>query len=196
MHAVLVSEMQNDIVGKGGPLEHPGVAEAIVPGIQKLLQVARKWGVPVIYSQLSHIKGDPLFEWAPPHCIPGTWGIEVIDALKPEEGDFMVSVYRMDQFLFSTLEYTLSMLKVDTLIITGINTDTACLLTAMSAFQRGFDVILVTDCCGAWNEEKHQMGLNYLRPFKDFVEQLSLEETIDRLEGRTQRPPRKRWRER
>ncbi len=192
MHAVLVSDMQNDILAKGAVLEHHGVAEAIVPGIQELLQVARKERVPIIYTQLTDVRGDPLFEWAPPHCVPGTRGIEIIAELKPEEGDYVVSVYRMNQFLFSNLEYLLRMLNASTLIISGINTDTGCLLTAMDAFQRGFDVIIVTDCCASWNEEKHQTGLDYLKPFKDFIEQLTLEQTIARLEGRTKRPPRKR----
>lgn len=195
MYAVLVSDMQNDLLTKGAVLEHHGVAEAIVPEIQELLQVARKEGVPIIYTQLTDVRGDPLFEWAPPHCVPGTSGIEIIAELKPEEGDHVVSVYRMNQFLFSNLEHILRVLKVETLIITGVNTDTGCLLTIMDAFQRGFDVIVVTDCCASWNEEKHQMGLNYLKPFKDFVEQLTLEQTVSRLEGRTERPPRKRFRE-
>ncbi len=196
MYAVLISEMQNDLVAKGAPLEHPGVAEAIVPGIQRLLRVARKTKVTIIYNLLTYVKGDPLFEWAPPHCLPGTKGIEVINELKPKDGDYLVNIYRLNHFLFSNFEHILRVLKVNTLIVTGINTDTGCLLTAMDAFQRGFDVIVVTDCCAGWSEEKHQTGLSYLRPFKDFIEQLTLKQTIDRLEGKTDRPPRKRWRER
>jgi nicotinamidase-related amidase len=193
MYAVMVSEMQKDLVAKGAVLEHPGVADAIVPGIQRLLQTAREVNVPVIYNMLNFIKGDPLFEWGPPHCLPQTKGSEIIDELQPEAGDYLVDIYRMNHFLFSNFEHILRMLKIDTLVITGINTNAACLLTAVEAFQLGFDVIMVTDCCGAWNEEKHQSGLSYLRQFKDFIEQLTLSETIDRLEGKAQRQPRRRW---
>jgi len=195
MYAVLVSEMQKDLVEKGAILEHPGVADTIVPRIQRLLQTARQRNVPIIYDVLNYMKGDPLFEWGPPHCFPQTKGCEVVNELKPEEGDYLVNIYRMNHFLFSNLEHTLRMLKVDTIVLTGINTNAGCLLTAVDAFQRGFDVIIVTNCCAAWNEEKHQSGLSYLRQFKDFIEQLNLDETIDRLEGKTQRQPRKRWHE-
>ena len=193
MYAVLVSEMQKGLVAKGAVLEHPGVADTIVPRLQRLLPVARKNDVPVIYNVLSYLKGDPLFEWAPPHCIPQTEGFEIVDELTPEAKDYVVNIYRMNHFLFSSFEHILRMLSVDTIIMTGINTNAGCLLTAVDAFQRGFDVIMVTDCCAAWNEEKHQSALNYLKQFKDFIEQLNLEETIARLEGRTQRQSRKTW---
>ena len=53
----------------------------------------------------------------------------------------------------------------------------------MGAFQRGFDVIVVTDCCASWNEERHQIGLNYLKLFGKLIKQLTLTEAIALLEG-------------
>jgi isochorismate hydrolase len=77
----------------------------------------------------------------------------------------VVNKYRLNAFLFSDLEHVLRVLSIDTLIITGVVTNGGCLLTAMDAFQRGFEVIMVSDCCAARSEESHLMGLNYLKPF-------------------------------
>jgi len=181
MHAVLVMEMQKDVIPKGSPVEIGEMGRAIVPNIQKLLDAARERKVPLIYANLCSIPGDPLFKkWPVAHCVPGTPGIEVIDELKPKDGDYVVHIYAMNAFLHTDLEHILRALGVATLIMTGISTDASCLLTAMEAFQRWFDVIMVSDCCASWNEERHQRGLNYLKPFTKI---LNCEEVIKLLKG-------------
>ena len=166
MYAVLVLEMQRDLILKESVLDFGEVGRAIVPKIKKLLDAARERKVPVIYTSLYATPGDPIFENFPVlHCIPGTEGIEIIDELKPKEGDYVVNTYRMNAFLFSNLEYLLRVLGVDTLIITGVSTNTGCLLTAMEAFQRGFAVIIASDGCATYKEERHQSALEYLKPF-------------------------------
>ena len=184
MHTVLVLEMQNDMVLEGSPVNIGEMARAIVPNLQRLLAAARERKTPLIYANLCCIPGDPLFAKYPAvHCRPGTTGVEVIEELRPEEGDYVVPIYRMDPFIHTSLEHTLRALGVTTLVVTGNTTEVSCLLAAMGAFQRGFNVIVVTDCCASWTEERHQIGLNYLKLFGKLIKQLTLDETIALLEG-------------
>ncbi len=178
MYGILVNEMQNDWILENSALNIGEAGRAIIPRIQRLLEVAREGKVPVIYSNLNCIKDDPLFKPFPPHAIPGTPGVEVVDELKPNDGDYIVNSFRLDAFLYSNLEFVLRVAGVDTIAITGTTTDGALLLTAMHAFQSGFKVIMVSDCCGTWNEQRHQMGLNYLKPFTQI---LNSDEVIELL---------------
>jgi nicotinamidase-related amidase len=180
MYAVLVLEMHKDMILKGGAVEFGEGGRAIVPNIKRLLDVARERKAPVIYGSLYATPGDPIFEKVPPHCLPGTVGIEIIDELKPNERDYVVNIYRMNAFLYTNLEHILSFLHVDTVIITGISTNTGCLLTAMEAFQRGFEVIMVSDGCATYKEEKHRWALEYLKPFAKI---LTTDEVISQLRG-------------
>lgn len=181
MYAVLVMEMQKDIVLEGGPAEVGEMGRTTVLKIQKFLDAARESKVPIIYANLCSIPGDPLFKkWPRAHCVPGTTGIEVVDELKPKAGDYVVDIYAMDAFLRTDLEHILRASGVTTLIMTGLTTDASCLLTAMEAFQRWFDVVMVSDCCASWNEERHQRGLNYLKPFTKI---LHSDEVIKLLKG-------------
>jgi nicotinamidase-related amidase len=178
MYGVLVMEMQRDLIAEDGSLYMGEMARAIIPTIQKLLNIARGKGVPVVYANLHEIKDDPLTKMFPPHCVPGTTGAEVVDELKPKDEDNVVEIYAPDAFLFSSLERVLRILNIDTVIVVGVSTYTGCLLTAMGALLRGFGVIVTSDCCADMRMESHQAGLNYL---KRFVKVLNSDEVIDLL---------------
>ena len=181
MHAVLILEMQKDFILEGSVLDLGEVGRAMIPRIKKLLDVAREKEAPVIYGNMCFVAEDALFKILPlRYCIPGTAGCEVVDELKPRDGDHIVNICRMNAFLYSNLEYLLRVLGVDTLIITGQSTNTGCLLTAMEAFQRGFKVIIASDGCATYKEEKHRAALEYLRPY---VQILTIDEIIDLLKG-------------
>ena len=176
--AVLVIEMQNEFVTEGFPFYIGEMAKTMMLPLQKLLDAARHRKVPVVYCNMVPIKEDALFKKFPTHVVPGTPGAEVADEIKPKDEDYIVPIYAMDAFLHSTLERVLRNLGADTVIIAGETTEVGCLITAMGAFQRGLDVVLVSDCCASWNEEKHQMGLKYLKPF---TKVLKSAEVIDLL---------------
>jgi nicotinamidase-related amidase len=178
LYSVLVLEMQKDMILEGSVIDVGEMGRTIVPNIEKLLDVARERKVPVIYGDINYIAQDPLFKMIPLHCVPGTTGCEVVDELKPKDEDYIVNIYRMNAFLFSNLEYLLRVLGVNTVIITGVSTNTGCLLTAMEAFQRGFEVIIASDGCTTYKEEKHQAALEYLKPFAKI---LTVDEVIDQL---------------
>jgi hypothetical protein len=74
--------MQNDFVKDGGSLLVPD-AEATIPAIERLLQLARDSRMRVVYSQDTHRPGDPEWEIWPEHCREGSWGWEIVAELAP-----------------------------------------------------------------------------------------------------------------
>ncbi len=174
--------MQKDLVPENSVLGVGKPAEAIIPKIQRITGVAREKGIPIIYICLSLLQKDPLLKRYnfPPHCITGTEGAEVIDELRPMKEDVIVPIPRADAFLHSNLEYTLKALDVDTIVITGITTDVPCLMLAMNAPQRGFNVILVSDACATYIEERHKLVIELLKKFR-FVKVLTTEEVLEQL---------------
>jgi nicotinamidase-related amidase len=181
MYAVLVLEMQKDTVSEGGAVEMGERGRTIVPNIQRLIDAARERKVPIIYGNLCCIPSDSLVKKFPiAHCVIGTPGTDVIEELKPEAGDYLMNTYAIDAFIHTSLEHVLRALGIATVIVTGITTDGSCLLTAMGAFQRSFNVVLVSDGCVTYNEERQQAALKYLKPF---VKILNSDEVIKLLKG-------------
>jgi nicotinamidase-related amidase len=151
--------------------------EEVIAGIKKLIQVARREKVPIIYANDSFLPFDPFFKYMPLHAIRGTEGIKVIDELKPEEGDFVVEKRRFSAFLKTDLDLTLKALDVDTVAICGINTWACILFTAADAISLDFNAILIEDCCTSHKKEIHHSIMDIYKNFP-MMEVLSCAEVI------------------
>ncbi len=184
--ALLVIDMQNDFVLEGHPMEVPEARTAI-PHIQRLIATSRELGIPVIYSQ--HTLRDD-FDVSPLEATynerlltvgmrKGTFGVQVIDALKPAENDIVIEKYRYDAFHATNLEPVLRSIRglnqIDTVIITGTLTEVCCESTARGAYMRDYKVAFVADATGALTAPAQVATENVIRTF--FGRVLTTEET-------------------
>jgi ureidoacrylate peracid hydrolase len=158
--ALLVIDMQNDFVLEGHPMEVPEARTAI-PYIQQLIATSRELGIPVIYSQHTlrdDFAASPLESAYNERLLTvgmrkGTFGVQVIDALKPAENEIVIEKYRYDAFHATNLEPVLRSIRglnqIDTVIITGTLTEVCCESTARGAYMRDYKVAFVSDATGA-----------------------------------------------
>ena len=159
--AVIVVDMLNDFVTGTLKAER---APKIISNIQKLLKFARGEGMPVIYANDAHLrKIDKEFQLWGEHAVTGTKGAQVIDELKPEEGDYVISKRRYSGFFGTDLDLLLRELGVKSLIVTGIATDVCVQHTVADAYFRGYDVLLPEDSVQAFTDEEHKYGLEYAK---------------------------------
>ena len=115
--AVLVVDMLNDFV-TGALKCDRGLA--IVPKTAKLLDGARRAGVPVIFCNDAHLKGvdHELKLWGD-HAIAGTEGAQVIPELGLCDKDYVVPKRRYSGFFHTDLDLLLKELGVDTVVLTA-----------------------------------------------------------------------------
>ena len=146
--ALLVIDMQNDFVKEGGTLVVPD-AEATVPLIAKLLELARMSGMKVVYSQDTHDAGDPEFAIWGEHARRGTWGWEIIPELAPRDGELVIEKIRYDAFYATPLDHVLRVWGVDAVVICGTVANICVHYTAASAALRWYDVIIPRDAVSA-----------------------------------------------
>ncbi len=146
--ALVVIDMQNDFVHQGGGLLVPD-AEATIPAIRALLELARAHRMRVVYSQDTHRDGD--LEWRiwPEHAREGSWGWEIVDELAPARGDVVLRKLRYDAFYGTPLDHLLRLWAVDTLVICGTVANICVHYTAASAALRWYDVVIPLDAISA-----------------------------------------------
>ena len=149
--SLIIVDMQNDFADERGSLYVPDTRKTIKP-IKSLLQKSRKSGVTVIYTQDWHREDDPEFRIWGRHAVAGSWGAEIIEELKPLEGEIIIKKERYDGFYQTNLEKVLREKKIKNLIITGTVANICVLHTAGSAALRGFKVVVPVDCISALNE--------------------------------------------
>jgi nicotinamidase-related amidase len=158
--AILVIDMLNDFITGKLKCER---AKKIIPRIKRLMEEARKKGVPIIYCNDAHLPVDSeLRKWGP-HAIKGTEGAQVIPELKPTEKDFIIEKRTYSGFFETGLDMLLRELNVNTVCITGIHTHICDKHTAADAFFRGYRIIVVEDAVEALTEKDHEEGLAYMK---------------------------------
>jgi nicotinamidase-related amidase len=159
MEALIVDDVLNDFVY--GKLKSPK-ALRIIAATKRLILSARRRGIPVVYACDAHLENDPEIKLWGAHAMKGTKGSLVIDELKPTPKDFVLEKRVYSSFHETGLDLLLRDLGVDSVVIAGLYTDICVRHSAADAFQRGFKVVIPSDCVEALNED-NDSGLDYLR---------------------------------
>lgn len=178
-HALIVIDMLKEFVY--GRLRSEA-ATNIVPNLKRLVERAREVKVPVIYCNDAHVpKIDRELKLWGEHAIAGAESSQVIDELKPREGDFVINKRRYSGFFETDLDLLLRELEASALILTGIHTHICVQHTAADAFFRGYEIIVVEDCTAASTAEDHRRALNYIRQIYG-ANVMSCSEVVELLE--------------
>ena len=156
--AVIIVDMIKDNVHT----EHHGgmgsFARRLIPPIRRLLESARRKGMPVIFANDAFLPDDFIFRetGARPHAIMGTEGARVISEFGPEPSDMVIEKRRFSAFLGTGLAERLREMGMDTIAVAGIGTPVCVLTTALDGLAHDFKVIMIEDCCAALRPEDHQ----------------------------------------
>lgn len=146
--ALCVIDMQNDFVKQGGSLVVPD-AEATIPAIEELLDMARASRMRVVYGQDTHRPGDPEWKIWPEHCREGSWGWEIVTELAPRVDEVVLRKARHDAFYETPLDKLLRGWSVDTLVICGTIANIGVHYTAASAALRWYAIVIPRDAISA-----------------------------------------------
>ncbi|MBP5693417.1 MAG: cysteine hydrolase [Bacteroidales bacterium] len=159
--AILVVDMLNDFVTGALGCDR---ARAIVPASAKLLDAARKAGVPVIFCNDCHLKGIDLeLKLWGDHAIKGTKGAEVIPELKLCSKDYVVPKRRYSGFFQTDLDILLKELGVKTVIMTGLHAHMCVRHTSADAYCLGYNVVVAKEATDSFTEEDYKIGIAYLK---------------------------------
>lgn len=160
-YAVILVDFLNDFVTGKLACDR---AQAILPQTAKLIEAARKNGVPVIYSNDEHFPGiDRELKLWGDHALIGTEGAKVVHELAPAAGDYIIPKRRYSGFFQTDLHITLQELGVDTCIMTGLHTHMCVRHTSADAFCYGYEIVVAKDATDSFTEKDYLYGLDYLK---------------------------------
>lgn len=169
--ALVVVDMQRGFVEPGQAMEVPPARET-VPVIRALLEAFRGARLPVVFTAFVYSPDVPLLvgELHPEHtpaapggprgfgapsscCLEGDPSAEVIDPLKPRDGEPVIRKRWYDAFAGSELDGALRARGITSLVVTGTMTDICVLATVVGAFNREYRVTVVDDAVSTlWPE--------------------------------------------
>ncbi|HEY6807483.1 MAG TPA: cysteine hydrolase, partial [Gemmatimonadales bacterium] len=81
----------------------------------------------------------------------------------PQPGDVVLGKRTYSPFVSTDLDLLLRERGIRRLYITGLHTDCCARHTSGDAFQRGYELVWVSDALQAFTDEAHQAGLEYFK---------------------------------
>ena len=188
--ALVIVDMQNDFLHPDGGLAHRAreIPEAridmpflmgTIPNVKRLADAFRAAGQPVIY--LAHLLepdySDAQFPYwrlglAPggnrPHCVRDTWGAQIVDALKPSEGEHLIAKKGFGGFSNTPLDTILRNLGVTTCVVCGVTTCVCVSTTVRGGVEHNYRMILAKDAVAEVSRDTHEAELKTMaRVFAD-----------------------------
>ncbi|WP_199185236.1 cysteine hydrolase family protein [Cryobacterium sp. Y50] len=98
------------------------------------------------------------------HQLPGSPGLEIMPGVIDHDYDVLVSSKkRYDSFMATELDHVLRSRNIDTLLLTGVNTNSCVLATAIAANARDYSVIVLEDCVDTMDRTLHEPALNIIQ---------------------------------
>jgi len=208
--AILVVDMQNAFVRSGAYFDLAGydisATGKIIGPCQKIITAAREKNLKIIYLQMGcspdlSDKGAPdspsalksralnLINQRPELkdklYIYGSWGAEIIDELKPQQGEIIVKKQRYDGFIGTNLDLILRTLGIKYLLFIGTATNVCVESTLRHAFFLDYFPILVSDAVSQMGSNITQQAtiLNVQNTFGWVTDSLRLIKAMDYIKG-------------
>jgi ureidoacrylate peracid hydrolase len=166
-------EFQNDFATEGGSLHGAvqGVMEQtnMLANARETMDKARSAGATIIHAPISFT--DDYRELGDVYGIlkgvvdtksfrKGTWGVEIADPMTPSAGDIVVEGKRgLCTFGSTNLDFILRSRGLQNVVLAGFLTNCCVESTMRTAYERGFNVITLTDCVAATSEEEQRVAI-------------------------------------
>lgn len=185
----------------------PEAAASVVAATARLVRLARSSGMPVIHVILQNRvfpdgASEPMHNpfWAAVeaanqmltperastisrHNLEGSVQTQLMPELGPEPGDFVISTKRrLSIYRDTDLDLTLQQLRIDSVVLAGINTNTCVQCAAFESLNRDLKTIVVADGVHSmYGDDLHFFGLQNIARCLGWV--LTVDEVAAKVEA-------------
>lgn len=179
--ALIVVDMQNAYASKNGYLDKAGFdisgAALVIAQIAKAIAAARQAGMPIVFLQngwdakYTEAGGPGSPNWYKSNALKtmrknpqlmgsllakGSWDYELVDELKPQEGDIVIPKTRYSGFYNTNLDSMLRSRGMRNLVFTGIATNVCVESTLRDGFFLEYFGVVLADA-------SHQAGSSMIQ---------------------------------
>ena len=189
---LVLIEFQNDFTSKGGVFHDAvkGVMDSnqMLSNTVAVVEAARAAGIQIIYVPIAFTADYHEVSPSPYGIMKGvvdngafkkdTWGTEIVDVLAPPPEDIIIEGKRsFCGFASTNLDFILRGRGIQNIILTGYLTNCCVESTMRTAYDKGYHVISLTDCCATLSIAEHENAIK--NDFPMFSQPMTHTELID-----------------
>jgi nicotinamidase-related amidase len=181
--ALLIIDLQRDFLEPGGFGEllgnDVGLLSRVLEPTGRVLAAARAAGMLVVHTREGH---RPDLADCPPAklargrldtgigspgprgriLVRGEEGHDIVDDVAPATGEIVLDKPGKGSFYATDLELILRNHEITSLLVCGVTTEVCVHTTVREANDRGFECLVLSDCCGSYFPEFHEVGLRMI----------------------------------
>ena len=183
--ALLIIDMQRDFCDPAGYMHIRGgnveSTRMILPHIINVRNACRQAGMMIIHTREGHrsnlsdlprnkriktaMAGAEIGSEGPLGrlLIRGEYGWDFIDELKPKDPEIVLDKVGTGAFHGTDLREILASQSIENLIITGVTTGVCVSSTVREASDRGYNVLVLEDCCAEPDPDNHRIAIKLLK---------------------------------
>jgi ureidoacrylate peracid hydrolase len=197
--AVVLIEYQNDFTSEGGSL-HGAVkpvmdSSGMLANTLETVKKARELGVTIVHAPISFTDDYHKLS-AQPYGIlkgvvdsksfrQGSWGAAIVDALAPAAGDIVIEGKRgLCGFASTNLDFILRSRGITDIALGGFLTNCCVESTMRTGYEKGYQVVTLTDCTAALSEEEQRLAVEKNYPM--FSRSMTHDQFLTELAGKGQ----------
>ena len=195
--AILLIEFQNDFTTEGG-IFHDAVKSVMdetnmLANTVALVKEAREKGIHVIHIPISFADNYTELTSTPYGILKGivdnnafkktTWGSQIVDVLSPQNGEVVIEGKRgLCGFYSTNLDFILRSKGIKNVAIGGFLTNCCVESTMRTAYENGYNVITLNDCCAGLSIDEHNNAI--ANDFPMFSQPMSSTAFMDVVSGK------------
>lgn len=164
--ALLLVDDSNDFLSGGGKFNGALTPRNAVSRINDAVRAARAAGITVVRAPLSYspdfreMGDEPYGVFAAIRdagaFIKGSWGAAPAESIDGAPSDLVIEgKHTMDTFASTGLDALLRERSIRTLVVAGVLSNLCVSSTMRTAYDRGYQVVALTDACAALSDAHH-----------------------------------------
>jgi nicotinamidase-related amidase len=134
----------------------------VIHNIRRMQEACREAGIEVIFIRIQSYTRDgrdlsPSYKTKGLQCPPDSKEAQILEELQPVGDEIVIPKLSTNAFISSPIDPLLRYLRISKLLVCGVNTNYCVETFIRDAYDLGYEVVLLEDCCATIVEEHHRV---------------------------------------
>ncbi len=164
--ALILVDFENEWLDRNSEY-YAGDISSVIKRTNRLIDSCRKKGYKIIFTR--HIEKDSEDAFA-----ENSERVEIIKELHQESSDILITKYKTSPFYRTKLEKELKGIRK--IIVAGILTNLCVRSLVSDAYDRGFGITVIKDCCVSLDDDTQEFTFRDLKATREEIELVNLDQ--------------------